>query len=67
MAKKLISKKFGVRYGVKARTKYAKVEEKQRKKQPCPFCKKSVKRLSKGIWQCKACKKKFASNAYFVD
>ena len=60
--------RFGARYGKKIRTKLVKVEEKQRKKQKCPFCEKlGVKRVSKGIWQCNKCKKKFASNIYALD
>ncbi|MBU0894385.1 MAG: 50S ribosomal protein L37ae [Nanoarchaeota archaeon] len=62
--------RFGARYGKRVRNKLVKVEEKQRKKQKCPFCGKlGVKRLSKGIWQCtrKKCNKKFASNTYYLD
>ena len=60
--------RFGARYGKKVRVKLVKIEEKQRKKQKCPFCKKlGVKRLSKGIWHCKKCNKKFASNTYYLD
>ena len=62
--------RFGARYGKKAKTKLVKVEDKQRKKQKCPFCEKlGVKRFSKGIWQCsrKTCNKKFASNTYYLD
>lgn len=60
--------RFGSRYGKKVRDKLVKVEDKQRKKQVCPFCKKpGVKRLAKGIWECKKCKKKFASNTYYLE
>ena len=62
--------RFGARYGKRIRAKLVKVEEKQRKKQKCPFCEKlGVKKLSKGIWQCtrKKCNKKFASNTYYLD
>ena len=59
--------RFGARYGKRVRSKLIKVEEKQRVKQTCPFCeKKGVKRLSKGIWYCKKCGKKFASNTYHL-
>ena len=45
--------RFGARYGKSIKAKLVKVEEKQRKKQKCPFCKKpGAKRLSKGIWKC---------------
>jgi len=60
--------RFGPRYGKKIRDKLIKVEIKQRKKQKCPFCGKlGVKRLSKGIWKCSRCDKKFASNTYYLD
>jgi len=60
--------RFGARYGKKARTKLVKVESKQRLKQKCPFCSKlGVKRLSKGIWKCSKCNKKFASDTYYLD
>ena len=62
--------RFGARYGKRTRANLAKVEDKQRVKQKCPFCEKlGVKRLSKGIWQCtrKKCDKKFASNTYHLN
>jgi large subunit ribosomal protein L37Ae len=62
------SGKFGAKHGRSVRTKFVKTESKQRIKQKCPFCEKlGVKRLSKGIWQCKKCDKKFASNTYYLD
>ena len=60
--------RFGPRYGRTVRAKLAKVEEKQRKKQKCPFCQKlGVKRVAKGIWECPKCKKRFASNTFYLD
>ncbi len=60
--------RFGSRYGKKVRDKLVKVEEKQRKKQKCPYCEKlGVKRLSKGIWKCSKCNKKFASDTYYLN
>ena len=60
--------RFGPRYGKRVRAKLVKVESKQRVKQKCPFCKKlGVKRVSKGIWNCSKCKKKFASDTYYLD
>lgn len=57
--------RFGPRYGKKIKDRIVKIEQKQKTKQKCPFCgKPGVKRLSKGIWQCKKCNKKFASNVY---
>ena len=59
--------RFGARYGKKIRDKLVKVESKQRKKQKCPFCKKlGVKRLSKGIWKCPKCGKKFTGETYYL-
>jgi len=60
--------RFGARYGRSIKAKLVKVEEKQRQKQRCPYCKKlGVKRLSTGIWQCPKCNKKFASDTYYLD
>jgi large subunit ribosomal protein L37Ae len=60
--------RFGARYGKKVRARVVSVEEKQRQKQRCPFCKKlGIKRLSKGIWECKKCRKKFASNTFYLE
>jgi large subunit ribosomal protein L37Ae len=60
--------RFGARYGKSVRDKLVNVESKQRIKQNCPFCEKSgVKRLSKGIWHCSKCDKKFASNTFFIN
>jgi large subunit ribosomal protein L37Ae len=60
--------RFGARYGKKVRVKLVKVESKQRLKQKCPFCSKlGVKRLSKGIWKCSKCDKKFASDTYCLE
>ena len=58
--------RYGARYGRKVRTKIAEVESEQRKKQKCIFCNGTAKRLSKGIWKCKKCKKKFAFDTYFL-
>ena len=59
--------RFGARYGKTPKARLVKVEEKQRKKQKCPFCKKlGAKRSSKGIWQCFKCKKKFASGVFYL-
>ncbi len=60
--------RFGAKYGKSVRDKLVKVESKQKVKQKCPFCGKlGVKRLSKGIWKCTKCNKKFASNTYYLD
>ena len=60
--------RFGAGYGLRVRTRLKNVEEKQRKKQICPFCKKpGVKRQARGIWKCNKCKKKFASGAFYIE
>jgi large subunit ribosomal protein L37Ae len=60
--------RFGARYGKRVKAKLVAVETKQKVKQKCPFCgKKGVKRLSKGLWQCKKCNKKFAHDAYYIE
>ncbi|MBS3085735.1 50S ribosomal protein L37ae [Candidatus Pacearchaeota archaeon] len=60
--------RFGARYGKTVRARLVAVEEKQRKKQKCPLCGRlGVKRLSKGIWKCKKCNKKFASGVYHLE
>ena len=58
--------RFGARYGRRVRIKTADIESSQRKKQECLFCNGVAKRLSKGIWKCKKCDKKFASHTYFL-
>jgi large subunit ribosomal protein L37Ae len=60
--------RFGARYGRSVRSKLVEVESKQRKKQECPFCKRlGAKRISSGVWECKKCDKKFASNTFYLD
>ena len=62
------SGRFGSRYGKRIRAKLVQVEEKQRKRQKCPYCGKlGVRRVSKGIWHCRKCKKKFASSTYYLE
>ncbi|MEK6823567.1 MAG: 50S ribosomal protein L37ae [Nanoarchaeota archaeon] len=60
--------RFGARYGKTPKARLVKVEEKQRVKQKCPFCKRlSAKILSKGIWKCSKCNKKFASRVFYLE
>jgi len=59
--------RYGVRYGKHVRKRTAAIESRQRIKQICPFCEGTAKRLSKGIWKCKKCGKKFAAHAYYVE
>lgn len=58
--------RFGARYGRSVRHKIAEIESIQRKKQQCIFCNGVAKRASKGIWECKKCKKRFAGHTYFL-
>lgn len=59
--------RFGAKYGKRVRAGVVAVEEKQRKKQKCPHCQKlGVKRISNGIWHCKKCDKKFASDTFYL-
>ncbi|MBS3093597.1 50S ribosomal protein L37ae [Candidatus Pacearchaeota archaeon] len=60
------SGRFGARYGRRVRTKIADLESIQRKKQHCIFCNGVAKRLSKGIWQCNKCGKKFTGSVFFL-
>jgi len=58
--------RFGVRYGRSVKRKIADIELKQKRKQYCIFCSGKAKRLSKGIWLCKKCGKKFTGHAYYL-
>ena len=58
--------RFGARYGRRVRVKIAEIESQQRKKQKCIFCDGTAKRLSKGIWLCKKCKRKFAHHTHYL-
>ena len=61
-------KRFGSRYGRTVRHKVGKIENLQRSKHQCPYCRKNkAKRLSVGIWECRSCNSKFTSKAYSVD
>jgi len=52
------SGRFGVRYGKVVKGKVNAIEDKQMKRQKCPYCTKlGVKRLAKGIWKCPKCGK----------
>jgi len=60
--------RFGARYGKTVKDKLVKVEVKQRIKQKCPLCERmGAKRLSKGIWECPKCNKKFAGGTYYLE
>ena len=57
--------RFGAGYG-KVKEKLVAVEEKQRKRQSCPFCAGRAKRDSKAIWICNKCGKKFAGGIFYL-
>jgi len=60
--------RFGARYGKRVRDRLVNVESKQRKRQKCPLCGRlGAKRLSKGIWKCPKCNKKFAGGTYYLE
>lgn len=60
--------RFRAGYGKSVRVRITNIEQKQRRRQKCPFCNNvSVKRLSSGIWHCNKCDKKFASDAYYLE
>ncbi|MFQ6136177.1 MAG: 50S ribosomal protein L37ae [Candidatus Hydrothermarchaeales archaeon] len=57
--------KFGSRYGMRLRKRYAEIDRKMRKLHKCPSCQKiGVKRVASGIWQCRKCGAKFTGGAY---
>jgi large subunit ribosomal protein L37Ae len=57
--------RYGPRYGKKVRWKVAEIEKTQKKRHICPKCNLPyVKRVAKGIWECKKCGAKFAGPAY---
>ena len=60
------TKRFETRYGATTKRRMSDVEQHYRNKRlPCPYCgKKSVKRASVGIWECKKCDSKFTGKAY---
>ncbi len=61
------SGKFGAGYGTRARKKYNKIEEGQRKRQQSPFHPTGrAKRLAAGIWKCLKTGRVFAGPAYSV-
>merc|ERR1712070_1352989 len=60
-----IARKYGVRYGSSLRKLMKKFETMQRQRYVCPFCgKATVRKVSVGIWRCRACKKIMAGGAW---
>ena len=61
------TKRFGARYGIRTKKKFAQIEKLQRAKHKCPYCNKlAVKRVALGIWKCNKCEVKYASKAYIA-
>ena len=59
--------RFGARYGKTIRKRVVEIENAQRKKQMCPYCRRpGAKRLSMAIFECKKCGSKFTGKAYKV-
>ncbi len=59
--------RFGARYGKKSRQAMADIEKLQKQRHICPRCDMAyVKRVAKGIWECRKCGCKFAGPAYNV-
>jgi large subunit ribosomal protein L37Ae len=57
--------KFGSRYGLKIRKKIVDIEKSTKVRHKCPSClRKSLKRKSAGIWECRKCGIKMAGGAY---
>ncbi len=57
--------RFGSRYGIGIRRKLLKVEPLQTQKHACPSCgSASVKRKSRGIFECRKCSHAFVGGAY---
>ena len=57
--------RFGARYGKKSRQGMAEIEKLQKQRHICPRCNMLyVKRVAKGIWECRKCGNKFAGPAY---
>ncbi|MFH0860446.1 MAG: 50S ribosomal protein L37ae [Candidatus Altiarchaeota archaeon] len=58
--------RYGIRVGRKLRDQNLKIEEKS-KNVRCPSCGKiKIKRVSKGIWECRSCKNRFSGGAFLL-
>lgn len=61
------TKRYGTRYGASVKEKVGKIEKIQRSLQKCPHCNKvALKRVSRGIFVCKACGVTVAGKAYAI-
>lgn len=67
MAKKLMLKGLGCRYGIKLRKQYSKAYHLLKTKRLCPECGSiKFKRIAVGIWKCQKCMFKMTGNAYDI-
>ena len=56
---------MAVGFGKKIRASENAAKKKASKSYKCPSCSRvDVNRVSSGVWQCKKCRKKFASGAF---
>lgn len=54
-----------VGYGKKIREKVEETSKTKKARYMCPSCsRRAIARKSLGLWECRKCKTKFASNAY---
>jgi ribosomal protein eL43 len=61
------TKRFGARYGKRVKDRLQAIEEQQKEKQKCPYCRKAqVKRLGVGLFTCHKCGAKFTGKAYAI-
>ena len=59
------SGKFGPRYGLSVKKQIRSIDMNKKSRYACPRCSKNnVKRVSSGIWECRACSLKFTGGAY---
>jgi len=60
--------RFRAGFGKTVKDRLNQVEDKQRIRQKCPLCNRfGAKRLSKGIWECPKCNKKFAAGSFYIE
>ena len=59
------SGKYGPRYGRRSKKVSASIEAKLKQKHECPNCeRKTLRRITAGIWECRKCKLKTIGGAY---
>lgn len=59
------SGKYGARYGATMKKEMNKIIKAQKTKYTCPECqKKTLKRISSGVWECTKCGAKIAGKAF---